>query len=118
MTVEQAYCVLGGNYNEVIGHLQSDDAIRSIIEMFLKSSTYGELMSAAESHDLHKLFDEAHSLKGVALNLSLTRLAESAGELTEALRGGKDPGAAKTDELVADVKRDYDKTVMVLGNVQ
>jgi HPt (histidine-containing phosphotransfer) domain-containing protein len=118
MTVEQAYSVLGGDYNEVIRHLQSDDIIKSIVEMFIRSTTLNELMRAAESRDIQGVFDAAHSLRGVALNLSLTKLAESAGELTEALRGGTDPGQARIDELVGNVKRDYDKTVMVLEKVQ
>ena len=118
MTVEQAYSVLGGDYNEVIRHLQSDDIIKSIVEMFIRSTTLNELMRAAESRDIQGVFDAAHSHRGVALNLSLTKLAESAGELTEALRGGTDPGQARIDELVGNVKRDYDKTVMVLEKVQ
>lgn len=38
--------------------------------------------------DLREAFRHAHTLKGVAQNLSLTSLAEAASVLTEALRAG------------------------------
>ena len=41
--------------------------------------------------DLREAFRHAHTLKGVAQNLSLTSLAEAASVLTEALRAGGTP---------------------------
>ena len=45
------------------------------------------LADAIEGQDWEAAFRAAHTLKGIALNLSLVRLAEACAAMTEALRG-------------------------------
>lgn len=45
--------------------------------------------------DYESAFRAAHTLKGVALNLGLGRLAKSSSELTEALRAGRENEAVQ-----------------------
>lgn len=85
MTIEEAYGKLGGNYEDM-SYRVSDQMILRLIGMLLKDPSHVELCSALEQHDYETAFRGAHTLKGVALNLGLTPLADKASALTEVLR--------------------------------
>ena len=56
------------------------------IGMALKDSRFDTLGEKIAGGDLQAAFEEAHALKGVLGNLSLTPLYESVAEITELLR--------------------------------
>ncbi|MDE6402089.1 MAG: Hpt domain-containing protein, partial [Clostridiales bacterium] len=60
--------------------------------------------------NMEEAFRAAHTLKGVGLNLSLTKLHKSASAMTEALRGKTDY-SAEYEPLFEQVKADYELTV-------
>ena len=90
MTIEQCYQEMGGNYAEVCGRLPSPRLVEKFVRKFLDDQSYAELNAslAAGNHDV--AFRAAHTLKGVAANLSFTKLRASASELTELLRAADD----------------------------
>ena len=57
-----------------------------LIGMAVDEPSFGSLKEAVESGDYGKAFEEAHKLKGVLGNLSLTPLLDPASKLTEMLR--------------------------------
>ena len=61
------------------------------LKLFQGDMNFYALCSAVKENDFKTAFNAAHTLKGLALNLSLTSLADRTKELTELLRGG-DPG--------------------------
>lgn len=60
---------------------------------FIDDPSFDALRQALEEKDYTAAFDAAHTLKGVAGNLGLTRMYELAGGLVEPLRHGQ-PGDA------------------------
>ena len=85
MTIEQCYQKMGGNYTEVCGRLPSQRLVEKFVRKFLDDRSYAELTAAMAAGDHDAAFRAAHTLKGVAANLSFTKLRASASELTEKL---------------------------------
>ena len=114
MTIEQCYQKMGGSYAEVCGRLPSQRLVEKFARKFLDDQSYAELTAAMAAGDHDAAFRAAHTLKGVAANLSFTKLRDSASELTELLRAPADtipPEAASTMEAVT---RDYEATVAAI----
>ena len=65
--------------------------------------TFEELKQAVSEKDIEKSFRAAHTLKGVAANLSFNELAKAASELTEQLRPLKE--VADTDLYTKVIRR-------------
>ena len=78
MTIEQCYQEIGGNFAEVCGRLPSQRLVEKFVRKFPEDQSYAELTAAmaAGNHDV--AFRAAHTLKGVAANLSFTKLRTSA----------------------------------------
>ena len=101
MTIQECYEAIGGNYEEVLGRLQSEALIRRFTLKFLEE----QLKQALENKNYEDAFRSAHTLKGVCQNLSFDRLYEVSNELTELLRDrtGAQPGISKAMEKVTEV---------------
>ena len=78
MTIEQCYQEMGGNYTEVCGRLPSQRLVEKFVRKFLDDRSYAELTAAMAAGDHDAAFRAAHTLKGVAANLSFTKLRASA----------------------------------------
>lgn len=109
MTVKECYELMEADYSEVIHRLGTPERIAKFLVRFPEDQSYAELREAYASGDAETAFRAAHTLKGVCMNLSLTRLFRSADALTEALRG---------KELTEDISRllkqlqdDYEHTL-------
>lgn len=111
MNLKNCFDEFGGNYNEVIGRLVTEDRVKKFLKMFLNDTSFKELDAALQNNDFEAAFRAAHTLKGVCLNLGIEKLRQSASELTEALRGGVNNGA---DELIEAVRNDYNNTVDII----
>ncbi|WP_215695197.1 Hpt domain-containing protein [Clostridium sp. MCC353] len=79
---------MDGNYEEAVRLMGSDERIIKYLKLFQKDTNIYVLCSAVKDNDFKTAFHAAHTLKGVALNLSLTSLADRTKELTEMLRSG------------------------------
>ena len=110
MTIQECYEAIGGNYEEVLGRLQSEALIRRFTLKFLEDQSYLQLKQALENKNYEDAFRSAHTLKGVCQNLSFDRLYEVNNELTELLRDrtGEKPGIPEAMEKVAEV---YEMTI-------
>ena len=73
MTVREAYGKLCGNYEDVSYRINEKMLLR-LIGMLLKDQNYRDICEALDKSDYETAFRGAHTLKGVALNLSLTSL--------------------------------------------
>lgn len=114
MTLEQAYTVFGGDFQECLGRLRSDKLIIKFCQKFLDDGSFQLLVSSMDSGDMEEAFRAAHTLKGVAQNLSYTKLAKSSSDLTEALRPGTPYDEANVKSLYAQVTDSYNETVTAL----
>lgn len=114
MTIEQCYQKMGGSYAEVCGRLPSQRLVEKFARKFLDDQSYAELTAAMAAGDHDAAFRAAHTLKGVAANLSFTKLRDSASELTELLRAPADTIPAKAGPMLEAVTRDYEATVAAI----
>lgn len=114
MTIEQCYQEMGGDYAEVCGRLPSQRLVEKFARKFPDDQSYAELTAAMAAGDHDVAFRAAHTLKGVAANLSFTRLRASASELTELLRAPSDTIPAEAAPLMEAVTRDYEATVTAI----
>ena len=91
MTLQECYDRAGGSLGDALGRLRRPDRIEKYLRMFLAEDNARRFFDALESGDRETAFLQVHTLKGGALNLSLTRVALPASRVTEALRPGNPP---------------------------
>lgn len=103
MDVDGALERLGGNEN----------LLERLLEKFLADPNYGELREALETKDTGKAFAASHTLKGVCISLSLSRLYEPVSEMTEYLRVADLESARKQLPIVTS---EYERLIAGLGN--
>ena len=113
MTVQECYAAFGGNYEEVVSRLRTDERIMKFLKRVLEDGSYKLLLDSIESGNVDEAFRAAHTLKGVCMNLSITKFAESSSTLTEFLREKR----VINDELqpmLQQVKADYELTISAI----
>lgn len=71
MSQEECYVKLGGDYEEVLARLFSEDMVRQFLKKFLSDGTYRLLLEKLSSEDYPEAFRAAHTLKGVCENLDV-----------------------------------------------
>lgn len=114
MELEQFYSVCNGDYADVRSRLVNDDRVLKFVRLFMNDPTYDSLVLAMETQNHTEAFRAAHTLKGLAANLSFTGLYHASDALTEALRAGEDgqpKDLAAAPELMAEVKEAYELIV-------
>lgn len=87
MEIKKFYEEIGGNYEEALSRLMNDALIERFVLKFKETQKLDGLKAAIEAHDYEKAFFEAHTLKGVSLNLAFKELGAAAVTLTELMRG-------------------------------
>jgi len=115
MTVFEAYISLGGEVTSDIYQSLSE----KMLFKFLKKLTEDDQMQILEQAILEKdrdtAYAAAHTLKGVALNLAISRLSNPLCGLTDALRAGFPQNA---EELFQEVKTEFDYAVKVINLIE
>lgn len=112
MELRACYQQMGGDYDAVMARLRQEDRVTKFLKMFLADENFQLLIGSMDAQDWPTAFRAAHSLKGVALNLGIAALADSASALTECLRSGvpaQEPGP-----LYQTVERDYHRAVSAI----
>jgi len=107
MTIQECYAAFGGDYQDVMARLMTEDRVQRFVLRFLSDKSYDDLCAAMDAGDIETAFRAAHTLKGVCQNLSFTQLYESSHAMTELLRGGDLSGAQQLQQRVA---ADYGQT--------
>jgi len=110
MTLQAFYELVGGNYEESMRRLMNDAIARKFLVKFLDADDYPKMMEAFENKDFEAAFRHAHNLKGVALNLGLNALGNTAGELCETVRSRQEP-VPYPDDLLAKARSEYETAV-------
>ena len=110
MTVQECYEAFGGDYQEVVSRLRTDERIARFLQKVVDDGSYQLLIDSVASGNVDEAFRAAHTLKGVCGNLSITRLGESSSALCEYLRENR-----VLDDTVMSmlpkVKEDYELTI-------
>lgn len=112
MTIQECYESIGADYNDVISRLPSEKLVIKFALKFITDPTFESLCKAMADENYNEVFRAAHTMKGVAQNLSFTKLYEASFSLTEAVRDGK---KLEDITLLAAVEEEYRKTVNILS---
>lgn len=86
MNIKGCYEAFGGDYDDVLSRLSKEERVEKYILRFLDDQSFEQLKVALAEGNMELAFRSAHTLKGVAQNLSLTPIYETDFELTETLR--------------------------------
>ena len=114
MDLKECFDTFGGNYNEVMGRLLTEERVKKFLLMFLKDTSFNDLEAAMKNKDYDTAFRAAHTLKGICANLGIEKLGNAASEITEALRA-KDTDTACN--LFAQVEESYTITIDALNQL-
>lgn len=119
MTVNEFYQKVDGDYTDAINRLQSDVLIRKFLKMLPGDNSMTLLAEAVEKSEVEQAFRAVHTLKGMALNLSLSlsALAEVCSAMTELLRG-KEALPAETGQYYDAVRREYERVREALEELE
>ncbi len=112
MTVRECYAEFHGNYGEALGRLMKEERIAKYLRMFAADPSCLTLETELNEKRFEDAFRTVHNMKGMALNLSLTPLAEASSVLCEAIRHG-DPGT-DVSGMLRDVKESYELAVSAI----
>lgn len=107
MNAEAFYSTVNGDYQGVLGRFMTEERILRFVRKFPMDGSFAALKDALSRASVEEAFRAAHTLKGVAQNLGLTALGESASAVTEILRAGSLDVAA----LMPDLEKLYSLTV-------
>ena len=110
MTVQECYEAFGGNYQEVISRLRTDERVARFLQKVVDDGSYKLLCESIDTGNVDEAFRAAHTLKGVCGNLSITRFGESSSALCEYLRENRVIDD-KVMSMLPQVKADYELTI-------
>lgn len=112
MNLKECFDQFGGDYEGAIGRLGKEERLIKYTKKFKDGNDYQLISEALAAGNMEESFRNVHNLKGVALNLGLTPLHETADILCEALRpGNPSVGDEKINEMLKNVKVVYDKVI-------
>lgn len=117
MTVKECYDAMGANYEEIMGRLRTEERVKKFLLKVLNDKSYDLLTTSMEERNIEEAFRAAHTIKGVCQNLSLTRLYESANELSEMLRGRSEYGG-DIEPVLEKVKEDYAQMIAQIQKLE
>lgn len=108
MTLQEFYEEVGGDYNEIMSRLRTEERIIKFAGMFARDESYNNLVQCLNDGNAEEAFRAAHTMKGMCQNMAFTRLYTSSHDITEILRE-KDMESAK--QMLARVTEDYNTVI-------
>jgi len=115
MTVFEGYIALGGDVTSDIYQSLSEKMLLKFLKKLTEDEQVQILEQAILAKDRDSAYAAAHTLKGVALNLAISRLSNPLCGLTDALRAGFPQNA---EELFQEVKTEFDYAVKVINLIE
>lgn len=83
------------------------------LQMFVEDDSFKNLDDAMHSHNYQEAFLQAHTLKGVAGNLSMEKFYQNIILFVEMLRNSADiPGAVK---IYPEIKKEYEDIIAAIS---
>lgn len=85
------------------------------LKKFAEDTTFEELKCSVEEKKTESVEKEAHTLKGISLNLGLDRLAACADQIVKTVRQKE---YSKIDELFSECEKEYEHVMGCLQNLE
>ena len=100
MKVKMIYDQIGGDYENILQRVFSDDNIIMLLSMLLEDDSYDRFIESMEKGNYEQATDEIHGLKGICGNLAINSLYDISVDILSALRAGNvDYAKGKQGEL-------------------
>ncbi len=115
MTVRECYRELGADFEGVVSRLVTEERVKKFVLKLPEDDSFARLSTAMAGDDAELAFMGAHTMKGIAMNLGLTGLAETAGALTEELRQGTITPDSRS--FFKELENRYQETVRIIGMI-
>ncbi len=104
-----ALAAYGIDTTDAMDRMDDDaDLYKKLALKYLNNTNFVDLTAAMEVKDYDTAYNAAHTLKGVAGNLSFTKLYHIASSVCEALRQGESQAA---ETMMPDLKAAHEKVV-------
>lgn len=116
MTLRRFYREAGGDADEVLARLGSEEMLRRFLKKFPGDPSFSELCTAFRTRDAETAFRAAHTLKGLCLNLGFGALCRPATLLTEALRSRT--FSSEADALFLATEKEYRALLLALAKTE
>ncbi len=113
MTIEEFYAAVGGSFEATKARFLSGERVLRFVKRFPADPSFPSLKTALKEGNAEEAFRAAHTLKGVAQNLGLDSLYESASAVTEVLRGG----SLQVGGLMAELETRYSAAVNAIKKI-
>lgn len=110
MKLQECYAIVG-NYAAIKGKLMSDRLVQTFLTKFLEDTCYSDLVRCLKEGDYPEAFHMAHTLRGVAANLGLTRLEQRSGAVEEKLRPQR---SCELSAELAALTAEYDRVIAAI----
>ena len=114
MNVKTFYETIGGNYEEIVARFMGEARVLKFVRRFPADGSFALLKESLANGNCEEAFRAAHTLKGVAQNLSFTALFEKAEVVTNILRGG----SMAVEEHMPELERLYNLTVDSIAQLE
>lgn len=115
MDLKEIYVMMGGDYEDVLERLMSEERIVKYLKKFKDNTDFADLEKTLNEQDYETAFRHAHNLKGMCLNLGMTQLYRSSATICETLRNGKPTVDVKP--LLEDVRCDYKRVIEAIDAI-
>lgn len=115
MKLKECYESIGANYEEVVSRLMSDDRVKKYLERFADSNDLDKIVRCVEAKNFEDGYRNAHTLKGLCLNLGITRLQAVCEVLCEAIKDGNP--TVDLDPILQNLKDEYKLTMDAISKL-
>lgn len=115
MNLEDFYKGRKEDYSVILGRFMgNENLLKKFVKNFPDDPTYGDLCQAMEEKDWKQVEMSAHTLKGVAANLSFTQLFRASADLVNVMRRQE---TDKADGLFSEVQKTYEELVQDISRL-
>lgn len=116
MGIKEFYREMGQDYDTVLKRAMGSEAfLYTLLKSFEKDDTYAKLEEAIKDGQAEEIFEQAHTLKGLTLNLGLKPLYDKCSVLVEITRKKSVAGA---QEAFAQIEEAYRKILTMLSMLE
>lgn len=116
MDIKEFYKQVDGDYEGTLSRLLKEERILKYLQRLSTSGDYEGMLKGIEESNQETAFRFSHNLKGVSLNLGLSKLADSSSRLCDEYRNGIPDH--DVSELLQEVQEDYAKAIDLISQIE
>lgn len=111
MDIKECYVKLGGDYTDVTSRLMNEAFVTRFVKKFAVSDEYDSLIKSIKDGNKPEIYRSVHTIKGMALNLSFTKLFEVTNKFCEAY---KKMDFSNFDADLVEVVKEYERSIEII----